>query len=321
MRYRVPTALERQGDFSQSTDNNGNPYPYIKNPAVAGRLHGRQSGRLLRRRRRARPHPRRRQLYQTGLNILKMWPAAEPRQRPAGQPYNFEITRPSESILSTQPALRFDYQATAARCASASSTRDSASASRCSRARFPAGTTPGWSARTSSLIAIDRQLHLDADAVPRRHRSATAWPTRAAASASAAAADRSSATRSRSATTPTGTTSVSAGCRSSFRRPAPSTQRYFVYDLLNRSGSPMWDGTQRAAAAELLVGQPRQPAPQAPTTRRRTSASPVRTSPRPRTSRSSLTKVWGRHTHQDAASTTSTATSSRCRAAPPAGRR
>ena len=37
VRYRVPTALERQGDFSQSTDNHGNPYPYIKNPPVAGR--------------------------------------------------------------------------------------------------------------------------------------------------------------------------------------------------------------------------------------------------------------------------------------------
>jgi hypothetical protein len=27
---RVPTALERQGDFSQSVDNNGNPWPYIR---------------------------------------------------------------------------------------------------------------------------------------------------------------------------------------------------------------------------------------------------------------------------------------------------
>src|SRR6476646_4990436 len=32
-RFRVPTALERQGDFSQTTDNNGNLYPFIKNPA------------------------------------------------------------------------------------------------------------------------------------------------------------------------------------------------------------------------------------------------------------------------------------------------
>ena len=28
--------LERQGDFSQTTDNNGNPYPYIKDPRLTG---------------------------------------------------------------------------------------------------------------------------------------------------------------------------------------------------------------------------------------------------------------------------------------------
>src|SRR5262249_17515896 len=32
VRYRVPTALERAGDFSQTYDNNGNLYPYIKDP-------------------------------------------------------------------------------------------------------------------------------------------------------------------------------------------------------------------------------------------------------------------------------------------------
>src|SRR5688572_25250062 len=36
VRYRMPTALERAGDFSQSTDNNGNPYPFIKNPNLPG---------------------------------------------------------------------------------------------------------------------------------------------------------------------------------------------------------------------------------------------------------------------------------------------
>src|SRR6476620_6330895 len=84
-RYRVPTAAERQGDFSQSTDNNGNLYPYIKNPAVSGTCSatsqaacfadGGVLGKI--------PAS---QLYQTGLNILKMWPA--PNLAP-GQPYNF----------------------------------------------------------------------------------------------------------------------------------------------------------------------------------------------------------------------------------------
>jgi hypothetical protein len=34
--FRMPTALERQGDFSQTTDNLGNPFPYIRDPNLAG---------------------------------------------------------------------------------------------------------------------------------------------------------------------------------------------------------------------------------------------------------------------------------------------
>ena len=30
----MPTALERQGDFSQSVDNNGNPMPWIRDPLL-----------------------------------------------------------------------------------------------------------------------------------------------------------------------------------------------------------------------------------------------------------------------------------------------
>ena len=54
-RYRVPTVLERQGDFSQSRDNNGNLYPYIKDPLVAGTCSAAEPGRLLPGWRRARP--------------------------------------------------------------------------------------------------------------------------------------------------------------------------------------------------------------------------------------------------------------------------
>src|SRR5687768_9682729 len=69
-RYRVPTVLERQGDFSQSRDNLGNLYPFIKDPLVAGTCSAasqaacfRDGGVL------GRIAPDR--LYQTGLNILK----------------------------------------------------------------------------------------------------------------------------------------------------------------------------------------------------------------------------------------------------------
>jgi hypothetical protein len=36
VRYRLPTALERNGDFSQTYDNNGNLFPYIKDPRASG---------------------------------------------------------------------------------------------------------------------------------------------------------------------------------------------------------------------------------------------------------------------------------------------
>lgn len=109
IRYRMPTALERAGDFSQTTDNNGNPYPFIKDPAITGVCSatsqaacfaaGGVLGRI--------PADR---LYQPGLNILKLWPLPNIANVPPGQNYNYEITRPAESIVSWQPALRLDYQ-------------------------------------------------------------------------------------------------------------------------------------------------------------------------------------------------------------------
>jgi hypothetical protein len=109
-RYRFPTALERQGDFSQSTDNNGNPYNFIKDPRLTGACtaadrtacfaDGGVLGKI----------PAN-MLYQTGLNILSMFPQPTIANPPVGQSYNFEITRPEESILSWQPGLRVDYQA------------------------------------------------------------------------------------------------------------------------------------------------------------------------------------------------------------------
>ena len=109
VRFRVPTALERMGDFSQTTDNNGNPFPYIKDPLLSGTCSatsqaacfadGGVLGRI----------PRER-LYQTGLNILDRYPSPNIANVPAGQNYNYEITRPEQSITSWQPVVRIDYQ-------------------------------------------------------------------------------------------------------------------------------------------------------------------------------------------------------------------
>jgi Carboxypeptidase regulatory-like domain len=104
--YRVPTALERAGDFSQTLDNNGLPYPYIKDPSSSAGCSATntagcfQDGGVI-------GKIPQNQLYQPGLNILKLWPT--PTQDGAGLGYNYRVTAPKESILSWQPAFRFDY--------------------------------------------------------------------------------------------------------------------------------------------------------------------------------------------------------------------
>jgi hypothetical protein len=110
-RYRMPTPLERRGDFSQSTDNLGNPFPYIKDPLLPGACNATNTsgcfadggvlGRI--------PQNR---LYQPGLAILNWWPAPNLQNVPAGQAYNYEVTDPSIDLLGYQPIIRVDYQAT-----------------------------------------------------------------------------------------------------------------------------------------------------------------------------------------------------------------
>ena len=109
-RYRMPTALERAGDFSQTRDNLGNLFPYIKDPQspspcsatnTAGCF---QDGGVL-----GRIPPNR--LYQPGLAILKWWPLPNLPDVP-GQAYNYEVTDPSIHLLGYQPLIRIDYQPT-----------------------------------------------------------------------------------------------------------------------------------------------------------------------------------------------------------------
>lgn len=105
--YRFPTALERQGDFSQSTDNNGNPYPYIKDPLsnnpcgpsnTSGCFaYGGVLGRI--------PPDR---LYSLGLKILSLYPM--PNISTPGLNYNYQGTLPAQSIMSQAPIMKFDYQ-------------------------------------------------------------------------------------------------------------------------------------------------------------------------------------------------------------------
>jgi hypothetical protein len=104
-RFRVPTALERAGDFSQSLDNNNAPANLIRDsttglPCTAADTRGcfRDGGVLGK-------IPANR-LYPLGLNILNLWPMPNA----SGLGYNFEATPPVDERMTHQPTVRADYQ-------------------------------------------------------------------------------------------------------------------------------------------------------------------------------------------------------------------
>jgi hypothetical protein len=111
--YRVPTTLERQGDFSKTLDSAGNLYPYIKDPALAGACSaisqvacfkdGGVLGRI--------PAGR---LYGPGLALLNRYPAATVETPPFASSSNFTAVRPQQTATAWQPTFRIDYQPTPA---------------------------------------------------------------------------------------------------------------------------------------------------------------------------------------------------------------
>ena len=241
-RFRLPTALERQGDFSKSTDNNGNPYPYVKNPALSGTCSatsqaacfadGGVLGRI--------PASA---LYQTGLNILKMWPLPNLTDVPAGQSYNYQSTRPSESILSTQPAMRIDYQPLASLRASFKYSGFS------QRAQKQQGSLPGWNDTTmvsphvsllASTINYTWKPTLFVEGTI-GHSLAYQGGCFGVGSGGGPQFCNAFPVNANSNRFNTGLDSIP------FVFPEASVidQRYFVYSLLNRSGSPMWSSQLR----------------------------------------------------------------------------
>jgi len=103
--FRVPTAAERAGDFSNSVDNVGNPANLIRDaqtglPCSSSNTSGCfQDGGILGK------IPANR-LYSLGLNILNLWPLPNT----SGLGYNYEVTPPVDHRASWQPTLRMDYQ-------------------------------------------------------------------------------------------------------------------------------------------------------------------------------------------------------------------
>jgi hypothetical protein len=108
IRLRVPTALERAGDFSQTLDNNGALFNVIRDhqtgltcsaTSTAGCF---QDGGVLGR------IPANR-LYNTGIAILNRYPLPNIQQA-AGTTYNYQVNPPAVKNLTQQPAIRLDYQ-------------------------------------------------------------------------------------------------------------------------------------------------------------------------------------------------------------------
>ena len=104
--FRVPTLLERQGDFSQSTDNNGNLFNLIRNastglPCTATNTSGcYQDGGVLGRIPQS-------ALYQLGLNVLNTYPSPNVQ----GLNYNLVTVAPYATSSTRQPTFRTDYVA------------------------------------------------------------------------------------------------------------------------------------------------------------------------------------------------------------------
>jgi hypothetical protein len=104
---RVPTELERRGDFSQSVDSSGNPWPYIRDwttglPCNASDTRGCfQDGGVLGRI----PQDR---LWHPGLNALNIYP---PPNTTGSSGINYRSQTPSD-MPRREEMLRLDFQAT-----------------------------------------------------------------------------------------------------------------------------------------------------------------------------------------------------------------
>ena len=193
----MPTALERQGDFSQTTDNNGDAVSLHQGPAPRRRPARAANQTACFATAACSARFRRTCSIRPGLNILNLYPLPNIDNVPAGQNYNYTSTRPAESIYSWQPAVRVDYQASHGAARRRSSTRRGIS-----RTQTFIGTIPGFNDTRDAGRAGARactgvgQLHADADDVPRSDLTAaarTSWP---------AARRRSRAPARSSATTP-----------------------------------------------------------------------------------------------------------------------
>ena len=95
IRLRVPTLAERNGDFSQSLDQNGTFVGQLKSP-ITGQNY---PNNLI-------PQS---EFYSLGQTLLRRYPEPNKTQT-SGTNYNYETPPPQVENLTQQPAIRIDYQ-------------------------------------------------------------------------------------------------------------------------------------------------------------------------------------------------------------------
>src|ERR1035437_10106117 len=95
IRLRLPSALERTGDFSQSRDNNGNLLPPLMDYQTGAPFPNQiiPAGRL----------------YAPGVAVLSRYPLPTLAQQP-GTNYNYQADGVTYNKLPQQPAVKIDYQ-------------------------------------------------------------------------------------------------------------------------------------------------------------------------------------------------------------------
>ena len=106
---RVPTALERRGDFSQSVDSSGNPFPYIRDYQTGLPVHAPPTRAAASRTAASLGRIPANRLYAPGLAALEHLPGPELQRAAAAS------TSPARRPNSTprrEELLRMDFQAT-----------------------------------------------------------------------------------------------------------------------------------------------------------------------------------------------------------------
>ena len=289
--FRMPTELERQGDFSQTPRQHRQPVPVHQGPEHHRRVLGGEPGRLLRRRRRARPDPGERPL-------------------PAGPEHPEDVARCRTTRASRRPGTTIRSSGRP-RASSAISRRFASTISRTASLRVSVKYQGGISVNRRSTARIpgfndSKMVHprigtegvtVNYSLSPTTFIEATYG--RAGNQLAGVRPDAQLLQRHRGPDQ----RHLQSEQRRARRSPAALPGRVGPQQGLLRVQHPLRG--ERAAVlrrdqdpegAELLVGQPDRRAATA-WARRRTSTFPASsTSTPPRTSSISLTKVMGRHT-------------------------